>query len=274
MPLAISLGVLLNAAATLYARATRPGTPPAIAVAPPAERSGETVARELDRLVSAYPDHLRGHDGTSLLWRAGPPTPIGRADPARAAQRIVDAPTVRDIFAWPYPLGPATAPAGDPGRARPAALFTRMYGDCAKGEVEPHLVPVRWVGGRSLRFTRINGAAAALEAAARDLEALGPAYARYLWPTSGSYACRAIAGTEARSMHGYGAAIDLASRYGDYWRWSRSGVPGRTIPPAIVAVFERHGFIWGGKWAHFDSFHFEYRPEIIAVARDRAAASS
>jgi D-alanyl-D-alanine carboxypeptidase len=31
--------------------------------------------------------------------------------------------------------------------------------------------------------------------------------------------------------------------------------------------FERAGFIWGGKWYHFDTFHFEYRPEIIALAK-------
>jgi len=35
----------------------------------------------------------------------------------------------------------------------------------------------------------------------------------------------------------------------------------------IVDIFERHGFIWGGKWYHFDTLHFEYRPEILALAR-------
>jgi hypothetical protein len=28
-----------------------------------------------------------------------------------------------------------------------------------------------------------------------------------------------------------------------------------------VEIFERHGFIWGGKWYHYDTMHFEYRPE-------------
>ncbi len=32
-------------------------------------------------------------------------------------------------------------------------------------------------------------------------------------------------------------------------------------------AFERHGFIWGAKWYHFDTMHFEYRPEIIALAK-------
>lgn len=272
VPLAASIGLLLNVAATLYARATRPQTPPSIALAPPARRTSEDHRLELDGLVAAYPEHLRGHDGASLLWHEGPPTLIGPADSESSAYRILADPRIRDIFAWPYPLDEAgEVRTGDPGRARPAAFFTRIYGDCTQGQVEQSLVPVRWVGGRKLRFTRVNGAAAALEAVARDLEALGTSYSRYLWPTSGTYNCRTIAGTGSPSMHAYGAAIDLASRYGAYWRWSRTTTPRRSIPAPIVAVFETHGFIWGGKWAHFDTFHFEYRPEIIAVARTRAA---
>jgi|GEM_PF-645494 len=28
-------------------------------------------------------------------------------------------------------------------------------------------------------------------------------------------------------------------------------------------VFEKHGFIWGGRWKHYDTMHFEYRPEFF-----------
>jgi hypothetical protein len=36
------------------------------------------------------------------------------------------------------------------------------------------------------------------------------------------------------------------------------------MPPSVVVeIFEKHGFVWGGKWYHFDNMHFEYRPEII-----------
>jgi hypothetical protein len=35
------------------------------------------------------------------------------------------------------------------------------------------------------------------------------------------------------------------------------------IPHRIVEIFERHGFIWGGKWYHYDTMHFEYRPELL-----------
>ncbi|NUM57423.1 MAG: M15 family metallopeptidase, partial [Bdellovibrionaceae bacterium] len=27
--------------------------------------------------------------------------------------------------------------------------------------------------------------------------------------------------------------------------------------------FESEGFIWGGKWNHYDTMHFEYRPELF-----------
>ena len=39
------------------------------------------------------------------------------------------------------------------------------------------------------------------------------------------------------------------------------------MPQAIVAAFARQGFIWGGAWRHFDTMHFEYRPELLPLAR-------
>lgn len=42
-------------------------------------------------------------------------------------------------------------------------------------------------------------------------------------------------------------------------RHCRMSCPMCTDCPA----FERHGFIWGAKWYHYDSMHFEYRPELL-----------
>jgi len=39
------------------------------------------------------------------------------------------------------------------------------------------------------------------------------------------------------------------------------------LPWEIVRIFEAHGFIWGGKWYHYDTMHFEYRPELIGAAK-------
>jgi hypothetical protein len=41
------------------------------------------------------------------------------------------------------------------------------------------------------------------------------------------------------------------------------------FPQPIIEAFERHQFIWGGKWYHFDTMHFEYRPGLFAYARLR-----
>jgi peptidoglycan LD-endopeptidase CwlK len=34
-------------------------------------------------------------------------------------------------------------------------------------------------------------------------------------------------------------------------------------PQEIVALFEKQGLIWGGKWSHFDLMHGKYRPEML-----------
>jgi hypothetical protein len=44
--------------------------------------------------------------------------------------------------------------------------------------------------------------------------------------------------------------------------WSKGPYRNR-VPYEIVEIFERHGFIWGGKWGHFYTMHFEYRPEFF-----------
>lgn len=96
---------------------------------------------------------------------------------------------------------------------------------------------------------------------------------------------REIAGTNRRSYHSYGVAIDLIPRsYGNrfgYWRWAmESGVEDWwdlppehrwQVPQPVIDSFERHGFIWGGKWLSFDPIHFEYRPEVILLTRWRDA---
>lgn len=96
-----------------------------------------------------------------------------------------------------------------------------------------------------------------------------------------SFANREIAGSETRSYHAWGLAIDLVpSSYEGgavYWRWSRvfdrdewHQIPleRRWSPPQyVIETFENYGFVWGGKWAHFDVIHFEYRPAILLYNR-------
>ncbi len=177
-------------------------------------------------------------------------------------------PSLLDQMALLYPRGPLARPPGpedDPGRFRNTAFFDKMYGDCSKGEVQKKLVRVAWLpkaGGGSVEITSINDVADRLRAVSAELDALPPELRKYTFPSAGTYNCRVVKDTGNRSMHAWGAAIDLNTQFSDYWLWSRGGYRNR-MPMAIVEIFERHGFIWGGKWGHFDTMHFEYRPELL-----------
>ncbi len=239
-----------------------------------AQLASEADAMKLEHLVKSYPDVLARIDGNWLVWKDASRMPVDDSrGPKTAAQRLEN-PDIKDMLHDLYPAGAAglpTAPDADPGRARPDAFFAKMYGDCRKSEVQSSLVDVVWLPkkwGRPLKVTARNGVAEKLAAISRELDALSKAFDRYLFPPAGTYNCRPIAGTSRTSAHGHGIAIDLATGQADYWRWSKPGKNGKAdyrnrFPIEIVTIFERHGFIWGGKWAHFDTMHFEYRPELL-----------
>ncbi len=98
--------------------------------------------------------------------------------------------------------------------------------------------------------------------------------------TVGGFHWRNIAGSQSRSYHSYGIAIDLIPKSYEgkfaYWQW----VEGRDwetlpyserweVPPVIVEAFYQNGFVWGGTWRTFDNIHFEYRPELIYLSKLR-----
>ena len=130
-----------------------------------------------------------------------------------------------DMFYSTYPLGtqPKQPEANaDPGRVRFEPLFVAMYGDCNRNEVVRYLRAVDWLpkhGGGKAMVTRLNGVAGALEKVSRELDELPDDVVKYLVPAAGTYNCRRVAGSRARSMHAYGAAIDINTRFADYWRW-------------------------------------------------------
>lgn len=232
------------------------------------------VAEGLARLAATYPDTVKGIDGNALVLADGSRLVLsdGRSD--KDFQELLDRPDIGDMFAFAYPAGAnASQPAlnFDPGRIRVEALFRALYGDCRKGEVEKRMRRIAWVpkhGGGHVLVTTAQGADKALEAVSKELDALPASFKKYLAPSAGTYNCRTIAKSERMSMHAYGAAIDINTKYTTYWQWAKPGPDGsyqwsNQIPEEIVAAFERHGFIWGGRWYHFDTMHFEYRPEML-----------
>lgn len=235
------------------------------------------IQRAGERLLAAYPDHLAAVEGGTLVWRDGARMPLDDGRGVKSAPQWLQQPDLEDMLQYPYAAGAlAGPPQQDPGRARNGDFFARMYGDCTKGGVTANLVDVVWLPrkyGKRLKVTRINGVADRLTAAIEDLDQLPASFDRYLLPPAGSYVCRHIAGTNRVSAHGYGIAIDIATAPSDYWRWplpkaDAGPAPWRNrIPIEIITIFEKHGFIWGGKWRHFDTMHFEYRPELLPPTR-------
>jgi D-alanyl-D-alanine carboxypeptidase len=236
-------------------------------------------ATELDstyraRLLSAYSEFIKAIDGNQLVWKDGTKSALDDGQGVKAFDAWLANPDIEDMFQQPYAAGDVTMPPAkesDPGRARNEAFFNTMYGDCRKGETDKQLVDVVWLptkSGKKIKFAKANGAAAALAAVSKELDALPATFDQYLFPSAGTFVCRTVAGTNRVSAHGHGIAIDIATKRAHYWRWAEPGRDGpvaykNEIPMEIVRVFEKHGFIWGGKWHHYDTMHFEYRPELM-----------
>lgn len=233
--------------------------------------ASSATAATIQDLLHAYPDALAGFDGANLIWRDGTRMPIDDGRPDKTPNELLHQGSILDQLSLTYPTGAPLLPAPqtDPGRTRNRAFFDKMYGDCQAGQVTPKLVPVIWLPktwGHVVRITSINGVDKQLTAISQELDELPPEEKTFLYPPGGTYKCRSVADTGEPSMHAWGAAIDINTAHADDWLWRRTAdasAPYRNrIPPDIVTIFERHGFIWGGRWTHFDTMHFEYRPEL------------
>lgn len=115
-----------------------------------------------------------------------------------------------------------------------------------------------------------NGAADSLRAVAKELEQ-HPELHPYL-KSSGTFLWRKVRGANRQSAHSYGMTIDIGVTKSDYWLWKNPKksetdhiVYANRFPKELVLIFEKHGFIWGGRWYHYDTMHFEFRPEILAA---------
>jgi hypothetical protein len=230
------------------------------------DKTGAQANRE--RLVRAYPGSLSNATDDGVVWSDGEVSVWGNPRPLIDLDKRIASATLFDQMSIPYPKGPITERPklnSDPGRLRNAAFFRKMYGQNAE-EVQRHLELVEWsFGGHSaeLPMTRVNGVSAALRKVTSQLIQLPGSYARYLQPSAGSFNWRKVAGADELSPHSFGIALDIALKYSDYWRWEQPYRWRNRIPYGIVEIFERNGFIWGGKWYHYDTMHFEYRPELL-----------
>jgi hypothetical protein len=156
-----------------------------------AAQSGASMEAMVAGLLRAYPEQLDRIEGNTLVWRDGTRMPLDDGKGRKSFEAWLADPDIEDMFAVSYPAGDlVAAPAqnADPGRARNAAFFNRMYGDCRRGDVHPNLVEIRWLpkkANQPLRVTRINGVAERLAAISRELDELAPHFDPYLVPAAG-----------------------------------------------------------------------------------------
>ena len=234
------------------------------------------IVPQLKRMSEVYSEFIEKFDEKDVILRDGTRIKISDGRTDKSFDDLLNNPDFGDMFVFAYPIGTKPSPPAqdfDPGRIRVESLFKKMYGDCKKkGAVESKLKEIDWMpqtGGGKISFTTANGAAKALQQVSFELDKLPSQFKKFLLPLAGSFNCRVIANTERRSMHAYGAAIDINVDHSAYWLWDqmRNKLGWRNeIPMEIVDVFERHGFIWGGRWNHYDTMHFEFRPEFGNVS--------
>jgi hypothetical protein len=222
-------------------------------------------------------------DAGFLSWNNGNDSALPVDDPPDAGEAtdggeeddddLAPAPALRDIFAVPYEKGLIKPVEGDdtvedPGRARIDPLFRATYGNSWR-EVMSHLGKVKFFG---LRYPFHERAAEALARVTKRLEdevAKDPKLLPFMKNIGGTWHWRRIARSRSLSTHAFGIAIDLNVERSNYWRWQRPKKPLKwknRYPQVIVDAFEAEGFIWGGRWIHYDTMHFEYRPELLDPA--------
>jgi hypothetical protein len=246
----------------------------------PAPYNKIEVQNDLKALFAAYRDDCASVQVTNnslfLIMRSNQRL-IYDDGKHKSFEEKLDHPDLQDMLSQPYQPGTISKeiqPNLDPGRFRVGDFFSAVYGTTPQ-EVQKNLVPVNFCGQR-VYFNRNNGAAQALAAVGAQLQELlqrRPELRQYIFPLGGMYNWRSIAGTERLSPHGWGIAIDLNPKRGVYWKTRKIMEAAEILklqqgfPFDIVQIFEKHGFIWGGKWWHYDLMHFEYRPELIIKAK-------
>jgi hypothetical protein len=202
-------------------------------------------------------------DGTRLPWDDGQ---------TKTYEQKLEGPDLEDTLAMPYkagPVVPVNTLNDDPGRVRSDAMFKAAFGATAVA-VEAKLIDVTFVGQKVKFHSRAAAALGKVSTRLQQAIAGDATLASYVTGAlGGTYEWRPIANTTRMSAHSYGIAIDIVVSKSNYWEWEKQGATftwKNKIPQAIVDAFEAEGFAWGGRWYHYDTMHFEYRPELFDPA--------
>ena len=233
------------------------------------------VPETAKKLMAAYPTCIKEYKDGYLIMASGKKILFDDGQ-KKDFVTVLDKADPEDMFRIPYSTKKDKPDyLEDAGRIRCDAFFREVYGG-TKEAVAANLVTVNFCG-QKVQFTKVNGASKALQAVSDDLQKL-PNYAslkKYLG-SGGTFVFRMVRGANRLSAHSFGIAIDIGydkatkKNLSSYWKWDNGKANEQTkigyrntIPMDIVRVFEKHGFVWGGRWYHYDTMHFEYRPEYF-----------
>lgn len=169
------------------------------------------------------------------------------------------------------------------GAGTPMFFFDAIYDSSTRASLEKHLVYTKFLGKAITIHERIKAPLLRVEERINKLAETDKEVKDFLAGLSKNeaYYWRLIAGTNRKSFHSLGIAIDVQPKYYGgkdvYWSWAKDRDPEnwmltplskRWMPPkSVIKIFEEEGFIWGGKWAIWDNMHFEYHPELILNSR-------
>ena len=226
---------------------------------------GQIIPEKVQKLLNHYPqiiefkeNKLFFKDGSSLIYDDFK---------TKSTTELIENPDIEDQFFYNYKLGQIN----DAGRIRNEAFFKKIYGN-SKLEVENKLIDIVWcpkLVNQKIKVTSVNGIDKIIKNLSAELDK-NQSFSAYLKNIAGTFRWRNIAGTNRLSLHSFGMTIDINTKYSNYWQWdckckneNAKLTYKNRIPLEIVKIFEKYGFIWGGNWQHYDTMHFEYRPELL-----------
>jgi peptidoglycan LD-endopeptidase CwlK len=225
------------------------------------------------KLLKAYPSTIKAYQDDKIIFFDGSQLPLDDQIKDKTFEMMLKNPSLKDQMKLRYIKvvdNPTYIPQIDesPGRMRNLAFFKKMYG-ATEDEVKKHLVKIIWLPKTkhmTLLATSVNDVNKQLQAVSDELDTLPQNLKSYAEDISGTYCWRNVANTNRLSPHSFGIAIDIGIKRSNYWLWDKEknnfGYKNQ-IPIEIVKIFEKHGFIWGGRWYQYDTMHFEYRPELL-----------
>jgi peptidoglycan L-alanyl-D-glutamate endopeptidase CwlK len=241
------------------------------------ETNTDSLPACVQKLFTAYPGKFITATKNSIIWFDSTEMVFDDNKHHKSFQALLDSADLEDqVCSMKYPRDGFTQPKknNDAGRVRYEPFFRKMYGSTER-QVKANLVEITWLPkhvNQKIKISKVNGVADKLKKISEELDK-HPELAKYLKNPGGTFKWRTINGTNRLSTHSFGITIDINTSFSNYWQWDHKEWKTKgeqinitytnRIPLTIVQIFEKYGFIWGGKWYHYDTMHFEYRPELL-----------